>query len=188
MAHPFYTIGHGRRPIGEFVDLLRGVEVTLLVDVRTVPRSRTNPQYNRDKLAQALASFEIDYEQVPALGGLRGRERQVPPHLNAYWENESFHNYADYAMSERFREGLEHLRERGRRQRCAIACAETVWWRCHRRIITDHLLAAGEIVFHLLAPGRVEAATMNRAARLQADGTVIYPAQSAPAQRGLFDQ
>jgi uncharacterized protein (DUF488 family) len=188
MAHPFYTIGHGRRPVGEFIDLLRSVEVTLLVDVRTVPGSRTNPQYNRDQLAQTLASSEIDYEHVAALGGLRGRERHVPSHLNAYWENESFHNYADYATSDRFRDGLENLRERGRRQRCAIACAETVWWRCHRRIITDHLLAAGETVFHLLAPGRVEAATINLAARVQADGKVIYPAESAPPQRGLFDQ
>jgi uncharacterized protein (DUF488 family) len=188
MAHPFYTIGHGTRPLGEFADLLRSAEVTLLVDVRTVPRSRTNPQYNRDKLAHALASLKIDYEHVAALGGLRGRERQVPRHLNAYWENESFHNYADYAMSERFREGFEHLRERGRRQRCAIACAETVWWRCHRRIITDHLLAAGETVFHLLAAGRVEAATINPAARVQDEGSLIYPAVAPPPQRGLFDQ
>ena len=104
----------------------------------------------------------------------------MPPQVNAYWVNERFHNYADYAMSERFREGLKHLRERGGKQRCAIACAETVWWRCHRRIITDHLLAAGETVFHVLAPGHVDVATTNEAARVQADGTLIYPAESPP--------
>ncbi len=184
MAQPFYTIGHGTRPLHEFVDLLQSVEVALLVDVRTVPRSRTNPQYNRDALPQSLIPFGIGYEHMAALGGLRGRERTVLPDLNGFWDNDSFHNYADYALSAQFREGLAHLRELGRRQRCAVMCAETVWWRCHRRIITDYLLAAGETVFHILAPGHVEAASMNEAARLQADGSLIYP----PAQRDLFGQ
>lgn len=175
MAHPFYTIGHGTRSIDEFVNLLGSVEVTLVTDVRTVPRSRTNPQYNLDALPRSLAPFGIAYKHVAALGGLRGRERNVPLEVNGFWENESFHNYADYAMSARFREGLAHLRELGRRQRCAIMCAETVWWRCHRRIITDYLLAADETVFHILAPGHVAIADMNEAARVQADGCLIYP-------------
>src|SRR5579859_5077200 len=132
MAHPFYTIGHGTRPVGELVELLRGVEVTLLADVRTMPRSRTNPQYNRDALPQSLEPFGIGYEHIAALGGLRGRIREVAPEVNAYWENDSFHNYADYAMSDRFRCALSHLRGLGEKQRCAIMCAETVWWRCHR--------------------------------------------------------
>jgi uncharacterized protein (DUF488 family) len=176
MAHPFYTIGHGTRSIDEFVDLLGSVEVRLLADVRTVPRSRTNPQYNLEALPRALAPSGIAYEHIAALGGLRGRERSVPPEVNGFWENESFHNYADYAMSARFREALAHLRELGRWQRCAIMCAETVWWRCHRRIITDYLLAAGETVFHILAPGHVAIANMNEAARMQTDGSLVYPA------------
>ena len=186
MAHPFHTIGHGTRPLGEFAALLQNAGVTLLADVRTVPRSRTNPQYNLDVLPQSLAPFGIGYEHLAALGGLRGRERSVASEVNAFWENESFHNYADYAMSAGFRDGLAHLRALGRRQRCAIMCAETVWWRCHRRIITDYLLAAGEAVFHILGPGHVAPAAMNEAARLQADGSLVYPAAPA-AQRDLFD-
>lgn len=185
MAHPFYTIGHGTRPIGEFVELLTDVGVTSLVDVRTVPRSRTNPQYNRDALPRSLEPFGIGYEHVAALGGLRSRVREAAPEINAFWENASFHNYADYAMGERFRAGLSHLRELGTTRRCAIMCAETVWWRCHRRIITDYLLAAGEQVFHILARGKVEAAAITEAARLQDADTLTYPAPP-PDQPDLF--
>ena len=183
--HPFYTIGHGTRPIGDFVDLLREARVSLLADVRTVPRSRTNPQYNSDVLPQSLAPSGIGYEHMAALGGLRSRMREVAPEVNAFWENESFHNYADYAMGERFRSGLAHLRELGEAHRCAIMCAETVWWRCHRRIITDYLLASGESVFHILAPGKIEAATMSEAARPQGVDVLVYPAPP-PAQPDLF--
>jgi uncharacterized protein (DUF488 family) len=183
--HPFYTIGHGTRSIGDFVDLLREAGVTLLADVRTAPRSRTNPQYNFDVLPRSLEPLGIDYEHMAALGGLRGRVREVAPEVNAFWENESFHNYADYAMGERFRSSLAHLRERGETRRCAIMCAETVWWRCHRRIITDYLLAAGESVFHILAPGKIEAAVISEAARPQGANVLIYPAPP-PAQPDLF--
>ncbi|MBV9566150.1 MAG: DUF488 domain-containing protein [Bradyrhizobium sp.] len=187
MAHPFYSIGHGTRAIGDFIELLHSVDVTHLVDVRTVPRSRTNPQYNRDSLPQTLAPSGIGYEHLASLGGLRGRERTVAPDVNAFWQNDSFHNYADYAMSDRFRGGLAHLRALGQKQCCAIMCAETVWWRCHRRIITDYLLAAGETVFHVLGPGHVEAAAMTDAARAQAAGVLVYPAEPA-VQGDLFDR
>jgi uncharacterized protein (DUF488 family) len=185
MAYPFYTIGHGTRPLGEFVDLLQSVEVTLLADVRTVPRSRTNPQYNGDTLPQSLEAFGIAYEHMAALGGLRGRMREVAPEVNAFWDNKSFHNYADYAMGDRFRAGLRHLRELGEAQTCAVMCAETVWWRCHRRIITDYLLAAGETVFHILAPGKIEAAAINEAATPQGADILTYPAPLSP-QHDLF--
>jgi len=186
MAHPFYTIGHGTRPVRDLVDLLRSVEVTLLADVRAVPRSRTNPHYNRDTLPHSLAACGIGYEHLAALGGLRGRMRELAPDVNAFWENESFHNYADYAMTDGFRAGLAHLRKLGETERCAIMCAEIVWWRCHRRIITDYLLAAGEEVFHILAPGKIEAAAINEAARPQAAGVLTYPLPPSP-QRDLFD-
>jgi len=175
-AHPFYTIGHGTRPLAEFVELLQSIGVTLLIDVRTVPRSRTNPQYNRDALPASLAPFGIDYEHVAALGGLRSRSPTVPAPVNAFWQNQSFHNYADYALSDAFGAGLQHLRERGHAKVCAIMCAETLWWRCHRRIITDYLLASGEAVFHVLGPGHVEAAAMTEAARRQPGGALVYPA------------
>jgi uncharacterized protein (DUF488 family) len=179
MPCPFFTIGHATRPIGDFIDLLRGVEVTLVADVRTVPRSRTNPQYNQDELPLSLSRFGIAYEHIPALGGLRGRKREVPPQVNGFWQNDSFHNYADYATSDGFRSGLARLRELGSEQRCAIMCAETLWWRCHRRIIADYLLSAGEAVFHILGPGHVEPAHINDAARLQPSGYLTYPAKAA---------
>ena len=185
MANAFYTIGHGRREIGEFAPLLKEAEVALVVDVRSMPRSRFNPQFNEDALPQALKPFGIAYAHMADLGGLRGRQKSVAPEINAYWDNESFHNYADYAMSERFREALAHLRERGRTERCAIMCAETVWWRCHRRIITDYLLAAGESVFHILGPSHIEPATINEAAQRSGAGTLVYPAKRA-AQGDLF--
>jgi uncharacterized protein (DUF488 family) len=175
MAHQFYTIGHGIRPIGEFAVLLHRAEVTLVVDVRSVQRSRTNPQYNRDALPQSLEAFRIGYEHVEALGGLRGRRRGAPPDVNAFSQNESFHNYADYAMSDCFRAGLARLRELGRRQCSAVMCAETLWWRCHRRIIADHLLSAGDAVFHILGPGHIEPAHMNDAARPYPSGCLSYP-------------
>lgn len=175
MAHPFYTIGHGTHPIGEFIDLLGSVHATLVADVRTVPRSRTNPQYNRDVLPPSLERLGIGYEHIAALGGLRGRRRDVPPGVNAFWHNESFHNYADYAMSENFRDGLARLTELGRRERCAIMCAETLWWRCHRRIIADYLLAAGKTVFHILGADHIDAAHMTEAARRDPSGNLTYP-------------
>ncbi|MEK9279598.1 MULTISPECIES: DUF488 domain-containing protein [unclassified Bradyrhizobium] len=179
MAHPFYTLGHATRPIDDFVALLQSASVTRVVDVRTVPRSRTNPQYNSEILPQSLAAHAIGYEHIAALGGLRGRKREVPRATNAFWQNDSFHNYADYAISDAFRMGLAHLRELGHAQRCAIVCAETVWWRCHRRIITDYLIAAGETVFHILGPGKIEQAEINPAARIEPDGHLTYPAESS---------
>jgi uncharacterized protein (DUF488 family) len=187
MAAPFYTIGHGTRTLHDFIELLESVAVRLVVDVRTVPRSRTNPQYNRDTLPQSLEPFEIGYEQMASLGGLRGRAREVPPELNAFWDNDSFHNYADYALSSQFCDGLLRLRQLGHARRCAIMCAETLWWRCHRRIITDYLLAAGESVFHILGPGQVGEAHMTAAARPQADGRLVYTAEPS-AQRDMFEQ
>jgi uncharacterized protein (DUF488 family) len=176
MAYPFFTIGHGRRPLSEFVDRLREAEVTLVADVRTVPRSRTNPQYDRDVLPHALAPSRIAYEHIAALGGLRGKTRDVPPKLNAFWQNKSFHNYADYAIGDEFHAGFSRLLELGLARRCAIMCAETLWWRCHRRIITDYLIAAGETVFHILGTNHIMPAHVTPAAKLGPSGTLCYPA------------
>lgn len=172
----FYTIGHSTRPIDEFVELLRAAGVTVVVDVRTVPRSRTNPQYDRGVLPGTLAASDIGYEHVAALGGLRGHQRDVPPHVNAFWQNQSFHNYADYAMGAAFRAGLARLRAIGHARPCAVMCAEAVWWRCHRRIIADYLLAAGEQVFHLMGAGHTEPARMTDHARPASPGVLVYPA------------
>ena len=173
---PFFTIGHSTRPIAEFTAMLLPNGVTRVVDVRTVPRSRTNPQYNKDTLPGLLAPCGISHEHIAALGGLRGVRHDVPPELNGYWENRSFHNYADYAMTPAFRAGFERLLEIGSRERCAIMCAESVWWRCHRRIITDYLLAAGESVFHLVNSDVPEVAKITPEAEVR-DGVLVYPAR-----------
>jgi uncharacterized protein (DUF488 family) len=178
MSYRFFTIGHSTRSIAELVDLVRSAEVRLVVDVRAVPRSRTNPQYNSDILPETLSESQIAYRHIAALGGLRGRRRDVPADVNAFWQNQRFHNYADYAMSEDFRSGLIRLRELGHAAQCAIMCAEAVWWRCHRRIIADYLIAAGEMVFHILARNRVEQAQMTGAAKCGLVGVLTYPAGS----------
>jgi len=156
--------------------LLREAAIRLVVDVRTVPRSRTNPQYNIDVLPPELAASQIGYEHIAALGGRRGKARNVSPSVNAFWQNESFHNYADYAMSESFREGLARLRELGQARPCAIMCAEAVWWRCHRRIIADYLLAADETVLHILGPGQIVPAHLTIGAKVDSSGMLSYPA------------
>src|SRR5258708_24439696 len=102
MATPFYTIGHSTRPSNDFVDLLRASGVTLVADVRTVPRSRTNPQYNTDVLPEALAAYHIGYSHIAELGGFRGKQHHVPLSVNAFSNNKSFHNYSDHAMGHTF--------------------------------------------------------------------------------------
>lgn len=175
MALPFFTIGHSTRTFAEFVEMLVNAGAQLVVDVRTIPRSRTNPQYNREVLSKKLSDFRIGYEHIAALGGLRGSKRDVPQDVNSFWQNQSFHNYADYAMSASFRDGLALLRDLGHITPCAIMCAEAVWWRCHRRIITDYLITAGETVFHILGPNRIDRARITEAAKPATNGILIYP-------------
>jgi uncharacterized protein (DUF488 family) len=171
----FFTIGHSTRPIDVFVELLQSQSIDLVVDVRTIQRSRANPQYNSDRLGEALTHHRIGYEQIAALGGLRSKRREVPADLNAFWRNRSFHNYADYAMSAEFASGLQRLRDLGRSKSVAVMCAEVLWWRCHRRIISDYLIAAGDDVFHILDQKHVECALMTKGARLLPNGTLVYP-------------
>lgn len=175
MSCAFLTIGHSNRSLHEFAGLLRGADVQHVVDVRAFPASRANPQFNKEVLPDGLALFDLYYEHVAALGGRRGRSSNVASDVNGFWTNQSFHNYADYALSEDFRLGLEHLMVEGRKRRCAIMCSEAVWWRCHRRIITDYLIARGEVVFHIMGPGHVDAAQASVGAWIHADGTVTYP-------------
>lgn len=177
MGRAFYTVGHGTRPLAAFVELMGEFAVETLADVRTIPRSRTNPQYNHDALARSLGALGIEYRHIPELGGLRGRQKDVPVAANAFWQNQSFHNYADYAMSAEFHAGLCKLLRIGRAKTCAIMCAETVWWRCHRRIISDYLIGGGESVLHILGPGHVEPAQLTEAAQPGSGGVLTYPAK-----------
>jgi uncharacterized protein (DUF488 family) len=172
---PICTIGHSTRTIPEFVDLLRAGEANMVVDVRTVPRSRTNPQYNLDRLPEELAPFQVRHEYIRELGGLRGKAGDVAPEVNGLWRNQSFHNYADHALGEDFHRGLGRLLALAETERCAIMCAEAVWWRCHRRIIADYLLARGLTVLHLMGADRVEPASLTPGAVPRGDA-VTYPA------------
>ena len=179
MAQPIFTIGHSTRPFDELAGMLAANGVTRLADVRTVPRSRRNPQYDGERLAGALAERRIAYEHIPALGGLRPRARHVPPEVNGLWRNQSFHNYADYAMGPEFAAGLGHLRALARGERVAVMCAESVWWQCHRRIVADYLLAAGEDVFHLVSGEVPEPASLTPGALPGPGGTLVYPQPQA---------
>lgn len=175
MPHPFYTIGHSNRSIAEFVALLQVGEVALVVDIRTVRRSRANPQFNGEVLSESLAAFGIVYEHIAELGGLRGKAHEISPTLNAFWINKSFHNYADYALSAEFGSGLNRLVSLGRWRRCAVMCSETLWWRCHRRIVADYLISRGETVFHLMGANKAEPAKLTDGVRARVDGTLVYP-------------
>ena len=158
----------------ELAALLRPAAVGLLVDVRSIPRSRTNPQFNIDELPAALALLDIAYRHLPALGGRRHRARDAPPSVNTYWEVAAFRNYADYAATESFRGGLAQLRALAGAHHCAVMCAEAVWWRCHRRIIADYLLSDGATVMHIMGANKIEPARLTPGARLQADGSLVY--------------
>ena len=173
-ANPVFTIGHATRPIAELIDLLRQNQVERLVDIRSVPRSRTNPQFNADVLPEPLAAAGIGYTHLKALGGLRHHPKGAPPSPNTLWRSSAFRNYADYAMTPTFRAGFEELCELARSERCAIMCAEAVWWRCHRRIVTDYLLARGIAVLHILGPRRPDPASLTPGAEPLLDGTIHY--------------
>lgn len=175
MAAGFTTIGHSTRSLGEFLGMLRAAQVDLLIDVRSFPRSRTNPVYNIDRLPEDLAAMQIGYRHCPALGGRRRKQAGIDEALNASWRVQSFHNYADYALGAEFAVAFQELLRLGGDRRLALMCSEAVWWRCHRRIITDYLLLNGHAVDHLMEPGRTDPATLTPNAQRTPDGKVVYP-------------
>jgi uncharacterized protein (DUF488 family) len=170
---PFFTIGHSTRSVEEVADLLHAVGADMIVDVRKMPRSRANPQFNVDSLPDALGERQIGYRHIAALGGLRGRQADSAVSPNTLWRNKSFRNYADHALTPPFAQGLAELIGQGRERTCAIMCAEVLWWRCHRRIIADYLLAGGESVFHILGLHDVKPAAITPGAELIPEG-VLY--------------
>lgn len=177
---PVYTVGHSTRSIAEFVELLKAGRVDVVVDIRSTPRSRTNPQFNLDTLPEALAEWQIGHVRIDELGGRRNKSKTIPPEVNGFWTNQSFHNYADYALSADFRAGFARLTELSTERRCAIMCSEAVWWRCHRRFVADYLLHDSRSVFHLMGTARVDVASMNPAARAKG-ASLVYPALEAAA-------
>jgi uncharacterized protein (DUF488 family) len=169
-----HTIGHSTRTSGELVSLLREGGVELVADVRRFPRSRTNPQFNAEALGPALEQDGIGYRHMPALGGRRSGAGANAPSRNTLWRQAAFRAYSDYAETAEFRNSFEVLLDLARGHSVAIMCAEAVWWRCHRRIIADYLLARGIEVRHILAPGKIEAATLTPGANVEAEGKVSY--------------
>jgi uncharacterized protein (DUF488 family) len=168
-----FTIGHSTRTIAAFLALLRKSEIDCLVDVRRFPGSRRHPQFNAEALAQSLAEAGILYRHLTALGGRRGgaRDKESPHTL---WREEAFRNYADYAETSEFRAGFEALLALAAEHRVAIMCAEAVWWRCHRRIIADYLIAGGVNVMHILDEGKIEPARLTPDATIRPDRSVLY--------------
>jgi uncharacterized protein (DUF488 family) len=154
-----YTIGHSTRTGEELVAALKAWEVATLVDVRQFTRSRANPQFDAGPLRRRLARAGMAYVALPELGGRRTRSKEADPERNAGWSNAAFKNYADYAETTAFTEGLAALLERAERETCAIMCAEAVWWRCHRRIIADYAITRRVPVFHIFTPARADRAT-----------------------------
>ena len=168
-----FTAGHSTRPIADFLELLRAHGVRLLVDVRTVPRSRHNPQFNQDALRTALRGARIGYRHMKGLGGLRHPRKDSP---NGAWRNASFRGFADYMQTEEFEENLERLIELAEKRQTAIMCAEAVPWRCHRSLIGDALLARGVGVEELSSLTSTRAHRMTPWARVRGK-RVWYPAE-----------
>lgn len=147
-----YTVGHSTRPIVDFIALLQSFQITHLVDVRTIPRSRRNPQFNRETLPGTLEAVSINYTHLPGLGGLR---KPLPDSVNTAWRNESFRGYADYMGTPAFEENLQRLVELIDEEKAvAIMCAEALPWRCHRSLIADALLVRGFQVTDILGAGK----------------------------------
>ena len=173
------TIGHSTRSVEELLGLLEAHGVEHLADVRTIPRSRHNPQFNRERLAGQLRRIGIEYTHMPTLGGLRHARPDSP---NGGWRNASFRGFADYMQTPEFEAGLEALIEATARARTVIMCAEAVPWRCHRSLIADALSARGIRVEHILSATRAERHALTAFATLE--GTrVTYPPEPLPLER-----
>jgi hypothetical protein len=175
-----FTIGHSTRPIEEFVGLLRQHGVQRLVDIRTIPRSRHNPQFNSHALARSLRGEHIGYAHLKELGGLR---HPRPDSANLGWRNASFRGYADYMQTQEFEQAVQRLLQMCGEARCAVMCAEAVPWRCHRSLLADALVARGMAVEHILGASRRDAHHLTPFAKIE-NGKVTYPKAEGPEVEG----
>lgn len=180
-----FTVGHSNRPLDEFIALLSENSIRAVVDVRKLAGSSRYPWFDADALGDALAEKGIELRRLDGLTGRRPVSRTVPFEVNAWWQNRSFHNYADHALSAQFREDLATLLGWGGKRRCVVMCSEAVWWRCHRRIIADHLLAKGAALTHILGERQRHSAELSAGAVVGSEGRVVYPASGVEtAARG----
>jgi len=169
-----WTIGHSTRSIDEFIALLSSEQITMLIDVRSFPSSKRLPHFNQRELSEALAAAGIQYLHLRELGGRRLARKDS---LNTAWQNPGFRGYADYMETDAFRDGIDRLLEIAVSHRSAIMCAEAVWWRCHRSLISDYLKAKDVLVTHILSAKKREPHPYTSAARI-VNGELSY--------RGLF--
>jgi uncharacterized protein (DUF488 family) len=176
-----FTIGHSSHPLGSFVWLLRKHGIEVLVDIRRFPGSRQHPHFSRDSLSASLQEEDIEYHWLEALGGRRHRKKTDSPSPNRGLRDRSFRNYADYMATDDFRLAISKLLEITENRRSAIMCAEGLYWQCHRRLVSDYLLANHIIVRHIFPGGEVKPHKLTSGAQVVA-GAVTYPGQPT-----LFD-
>ncbi len=179
MPLTLWSVGHSTHALADFVAVLARHEVEVVADIRTVPKSRRHPQFHIDALTDTLPRHGLAYRHLPQLGGLRSPRGDSP---NDGWRNRSFRGYADHALTPDFAGGLQALRHIAQNARTAMMCAEAVWWRCHRRLVADRLLTAGDVVLHIMPDGRSSPHELTSFARRHGDGTITYPAGRATAR------
>jgi uncharacterized protein (DUF488 family) len=171
MAMHVWTVGHSTHSIDAFVALLVAQGIEQVADVRTVPKSRRHPHFHTDALAQSLPERGLAYVHLPRLGGWRHADAESP---NRGWRNASFRGYADYAMGGEFAEGLAELRQLARTRPTTMMCSEALWWRCHRRLIADRLVVAGDTVLHISSSGRISEHELTPFATIGPSGQITY--------------
>jgi uncharacterized protein (DUF488 family) len=168
-----YTIGHSNTSLKRFIEILKNNKIEKVIDVRSFPKSRATPQFNSDTLPDNLKEEGIKYTHIPKLGGRRPKSGIVPTEVNGFWDNQSFQNYADYALTLEFREGLQTLIQTAKKDVSSMMCAESLWWRCHRRIISDYLIAKGHDVINIVG-NTADEAKMTPSAKVEGD-KIYYP-------------
>jgi uncharacterized protein (DUF488 family) len=180
-----FTIGHSIHPLEEFLQLLALHRVEALADVRRFPGSRKYPHFNRESLAAVLTDAGVEYHWLEALGG---RRKEIGgPSKNLGLRNQSFRNYADYMTTEEFRLAVGHLLDLAQRKRTAFMCSEGLFWRCHRRLVSDHLLTRGHVVRHIMPDGKLQSHTLTQDAKIE-NGELTYPAtRNSVEEMNLFD-
>jgi uncharacterized protein (DUF488 family) len=180
MEKVLYTIGHSTHPIETLLDLLSQHEIAVLVDVRSLPGSRRWPQFNQDQITASVEGAAIAYQWLKALGGRRHSRLRDSPHVG--WQQRAFRSYADYADTPEFANAIAELAEPAAARRTAIMCAEGLWWRCHRRIISDHMSVRGWEVRHVMPSGKLATHSLPEFARID-EGRIIYDGGQPPLKR-----
>ena len=173
---PIFTIGHSTRSLEDFLQLLQSYKIEALADVRQFPGSRRHPQFGQENLSRSLSHVEVAYVHFPELGGRRRARADSP---NTAWRNEAFRGYADYMMTSDFQTGIARLMELAQKQRTAIMCAEALWWRCHRALISDFLKVKSIQVVHILSGTKTEEHPFTSAARV-INGQLSYRGLELP--------